>query len=265
MTIDFSTVTELAGDQVSQEQVDRICHRYYWAGTMCRGKDVVEAACGPGQGLGYLAGLARSLRAGDYCEPILGMAREHYGNRLPLGVFDAQKMPFEDQSADFILLFEAIYYLPSANQFLEECRRVLRPGGKVLIATANKDLFDFNPSPFSQRYYGVVELKQLLQAHGFACQCYGAFPMGSVSRRQRAFRWVKKAAVWLHLMPKTMKAKKLLKRLAFGRLVPMPREICEGMIDYQEPKLLDLSQPDHTHKVIYCAGSIEKPGVEAGR
>ena len=52
-------------------------NRYYWAGEYCRDKDVVEAACGSGQGLGYLAGIARSLEAGDYSDEILSIARRH--------------------------------------------------------------------------------------------------------------------------------------------------------------------------------------------
>ncbi len=57
----YVDVTELSGDEVSQEQVERLCHRYYWAGGYCRDKDVLEAGCGAGQGLGYIAGLARSV------------------------------------------------------------------------------------------------------------------------------------------------------------------------------------------------------------
>ena len=48
MANDYLDVTELAGDDVTREQIERICHRYYWAGGYCRGKDVVEAACGAG-------------------------------------------------------------------------------------------------------------------------------------------------------------------------------------------------------------------------
>ncbi len=54
---DYVSVTEIAGDDVTQEQIDRLCNRYYWAGQYCAGKDVVETACGSGQGLGYLAGI----------------------------------------------------------------------------------------------------------------------------------------------------------------------------------------------------------------
>jgi len=29
---DYISVTEIAGDEVTQEQIDRLCNRYYWAG-----------------------------------------------------------------------------------------------------------------------------------------------------------------------------------------------------------------------------------------
>ena len=62
---------------------------------------------------------------------------------IRLRQFDAQDMPFEDKSKDVIIMFEAIYYIPDAERFVRECERVLPSGGKVLIATANKDLYDF--------------------------------------------------------------------------------------------------------------------------
>lgn len=46
MPTDYLDVTELAGDVVSREQIERIIHRYVWAGSYCRGKDVLETACG---------------------------------------------------------------------------------------------------------------------------------------------------------------------------------------------------------------------------
>jgi hypothetical protein len=42
---DYLSVTEISGDEVSQEQVDRLCNRYYWARKYCKDKDVAEAAC----------------------------------------------------------------------------------------------------------------------------------------------------------------------------------------------------------------------------
>src|ERR1035437_9187839 len=167
MTVDFASVTELVGDEIAQEQLDRLCHRYYWGGTFCAGKDVIEAACGIGPGLGYLAARARTFCAGDVTPGILAIAQRQYGGRVELRQFDAQEMPFDDNSKDVIILFEAMYYLPSAETFIGECRRVLRDRGKVLIVTANKDLYDFNRSPYSTRYYGVVELNEVFTRSGF--------------------------------------------------------------------------------------------------
>jgi SAM-dependent methyltransferase len=253
--IDYSTVTEIAGDKISQEQLERLCHRYFWAGIYCVGKDVVEAACGSGPGLGHLVKVAKSLRAGDYTPSTLKWAEDHYGSRVPLQVFDAQEMPYPDRSADVVILFEALYYLASTDKFVQECKRILRPGGVVLIANANKDLYDFNPSPHSYTYHGVVELEQLFSSHGFSVECFGFLPVTEVSLRQKVLRPVKKAAVSLGLVPKTTGGKKWLKRVVFGKMVRMPEEIQEGMVSYKAPTSLPLNWPDRTHKVIYCAAN----------
>jgi Methylase involved in ubiquinone/menaquinone biosynthesis len=258
MANDYISVTEISGDQVSSEQVERLCHRYYWAGTWCAGKDVVEAACGTGQGMGYLKSLAKSLEAGDISEPILDIAKKYYKDKVPLSLFSAQDMPFSDSSKDVILLFEAIYYLPDVNQFLSECKRILRPDGKVLIVTANKNLYDFNPSPNSNEYYGVMELNKLFSHNGFSCEFFGYFPIDKISLLQRLLRPTKKMVVSLGLIPKTMAGKKLLKRLVFGRLQQMPAEITEEMYPYLPPDSIGSQYPDQKHKVIYCAATLNK-------
>ncbi len=255
---DYLSVTELSGDEVSQEQVERLCNRYFWAGQYCRGKDIIEAACGTGQGLGYLSRLSKSLVGGDYSNEILKRAKSHYGDRVVLKQFDAQEMPFSDNSADVIILFEAIYYIPSVEKFLKECRRILRNNGKVLIATANRDLPDFNPSPYSHQYFGVVELGRIFAAHGFSTEFFGDTPVTSLTLRQKILRPVKKLAVKFGLIPKTMGGKKLLKRLVFGGLIKMPPEIAEGMCLYRPPTPLAISHPDRIHKVIYCAATLQK-------
>jgi len=255
MANDFLSVTELAGDDVTVEQVDRMCQRYYWAGKYCQGKDVLEVACGTGQGAGYLAGLANSYRAGDYSEKILGIARAHYGERIEFQQLDAQQLPFENGSFDVIVFFEAIYYLPSAERFVAECRRVLRLGGKVLIATANKDLYDFNPSPHSYTYYGVSELQGLFRRYGFALSFFGNTPVNGLSWRQRTLRPIKKFVANSGLMPKTMAGKKMLKKLVFGSLVPMPSEISAGMVPYVDPVPIPADRPDRMHKVLYCVAT----------
>lgn len=254
---DYIAVTELPGDDVTTEQVERMCRRYYWAGDYCRDKDVLEVACGAGQGVGYLASLAKSVKAGDYSAAILGIARRHYGERFEFQQFDAQQMPFPDQSIDVVLIFEAIYYIPDADKFFRECKRVLRPGGTLLIATANKDLYDFNPSTQSYRYFGVRELTDILGAYGFRVEFFGDTPVAAVSLRQRMSRPVKAFTSRFGLIPKTKAGKKLLKRFVFGGLVSMPSEITASTSPYVLPAPLPKGQADGSHKVILCAAHID--------
>lgn len=262
---DFLDVTELAGTPISGEQLKRLAHRYVWASHYCREQRVAEIACGTGPGLGLLHRVAASLEAGDCSEPMLDRVRRHYGNRIPIERFDAARMPYADSSKDVLIIFEAIYYLADVDRFITECKRVLAPGGRVLVATANKDLSDFNPSPHSRSYLGVKELAAAFAAHGFSVRCFGYLPVDSVSMRQRLLRPVKRLAVSLHLMPRTMRGKQLLKTIVFGRPVTMPAEIDAGTVAYAPPAELALERPDCRHKVIYCVATLGSDGAVARR
>jgi len=253
----FQTVTELPGEPVSRLQIDRLVSRYTWAAGYCHDRDVLEAACGAGPGLGLLGAVARTLEAGDLTESILERARDHYGERFPLRRFDALDMPFEDRSKDVVILFEALYYLPSAKEFVTECRRVLRPGGRVLLATVNKDLWDFHPSAFSVAYYGVPELRALFAAGGFETEFFGFEPVNRLSAFQSALRHVKRFAIASRLMPRTMAGKRWLKRIFYGPQVPMPNEL--GLRDgaATAPTPLSDARPDTIHRIIYCAATLQ--------
>lgn len=250
--LEFLDVTELAGDPISGEQLKRLVHRYMWAAGFCRGKDVAEVACGTGPGLGFLARVSNSLEAGDFSTPMLDRVRKHYGENIPLSQFDALTMPYGESSKDILVIFEAIYYLSDVEKFRDECRRVLRPGGYLLIATSNKDLSDFNPSPYSHRYLGTRELGEVFGKLG-EVSLFGFLDTRTIALRQRILRPIRVLAVKFGLMPKTMTGKRLLKRLVFGKPINMPAEIDGSEVAYQPPKKLSAAEPDQRHKVIYCA------------
>lgn len=253
MTAQFVKVTEIEGQKISQEQLFRTCHRYHWAARIVAGKDVLEVACGAGQGLGLLKQYAKTVTAGDISPEVLHSAKTTYGNDIPLSVFGAEDLPFDDASFDAILLFEAIYYVPNVERFFLEAHRVLRPDGRLLIVTANKDLFDFTPSPFSQRYLGVTELAQEAMAAGFAPEFFALIDTRTVSLRQRILRPVKSVVTKLGLMPKTMHGKALFKKLFFGEMAVMSGDISNCSIDYSEPIAISQDHKNLTHKVIYCS------------
>lgn len=258
MTAEFVNVTEIEGQLISQEQLMRTCHRYHWAAQYCAGKDVLEVACGAGQGLDLLKVHARSLVAGDISPEVLETARRTYGNTIPLEVFGAEELPFRDDSVDVILMFEALYYVPRTARFFAEARRVLRPGGKLLIVTANKDLYDFTPSPYSERYLGVRELQRELEASSFVGDFWGLIDTRTVSVRQRILRPIKGVVTKFGLMPKTMSGKAWMKKLFFGEMAIMPANIVHVSFEYDPPTPIARNLADAVHKVIYCCASLDK-------
>lgn len=248
----FDDVTELPGEEISSEQLFRIYNRYHWTAEYCQNKDVLEVACGSGAGIGYLARFSKSVTAGDYSQTILDAPQNHYKSQFDIRCFDAQDMPFEKASFDVVVMHEALYYIPDADQFLKECCRVLRPGGIVLITSANKDLFDFSPSPHSTVYRGAQELKSLLFNHGFDVKLFGSIQLAKIGLKQKITRPIKWLAVRLNLIPKTMRGKRLLKRLVFGRSVLMPAEIVPDMTAIETLTPISGDTPCLTHKIIYC-------------
>ena len=78
MGIDYTTVTEVPGNRVTQEQLERMFHRYCFAANFSTGKDILEVACGTGQGLYYLAKRAKKVFGGDYTEKLIKEAKRYY-------------------------------------------------------------------------------------------------------------------------------------------------------------------------------------------
>lgn len=250
----YTTVTELPVYKGSKEQIERLYQRYRFAYQYCKGKDVLELACGAGQGLGYLAETAKRVVGNDIDEKNLRFARRQYSGRQEIEIsrFDAQDIPFEDNSFDVVILYEAVYYLEDTNRFVDEAHRILRDNGMLIICTANKDWPDFNPSPHSVRFFSVPELTSLLKRKFFDIEFFGGFPTDSKGTKDALTSFIKRAAVSLHLMPKTMKGKELLKRIFFGRLYPLPSELKEGMAEYMKPQPITDDLKNTSHKVIFA-------------
>lgn len=252
--MDYTEVTEATGSRVIREALSMLYTRYKTAAAFCEGKAVLEVACGSGQGLGYLAAKARRVVGGDCTETLLGLARRHYGGRVPLVRLDAHALPFRDHSFDIVILYEAIYYLTRPDKFLDECCRVLRDQGVVLICTVNKEWSEFNPSPLSVRYFGARELAELLGQQGFSFELYGGFPVSRESLKDRVVSLLKRLAVRLHFIPKTMKGKEALKKLFFGRLTPIPPEVTDGMAELSPLVPINGNCVISEYKVLYAIG-----------
>lgn len=256
MSTDYQAVTETPDIGVTREALAMALTRYQYAAGLSEGKRVLEAACGVGQGLGLLQHSAMRVVGGDYSASLIATARRHYGERIDLVRFDAQAIPFAAHTFDVVILYEAIYYLARPELFVAEARRVLNPGGTILICSANPERPDFNPSPLSTHYPSSRELAKLLSGGGFSAELAGGFPVDQASTRGRLIAGLRRFAVANGLMPKTMRGKQLLKRLFLGRLVPLPAELQEGAAEGERLVPIPSDQPAPNYKVIFAMGRL---------
>jgi SAM-dependent methyltransferase len=101
-----------------------------------QGKDVLEIGCGRGAGTAHVAKryTPRSIVGCDFAPEAVRRCSRAYadtpGLRFELG--DATNLPFPDRSFDIVLNVESSHCYPSRARFLEEVKRVLRPGGHFL-------------------------------------------------------------------------------------------------------------------------------------
>lgn len=225
--------------------------RYEVVRRLADGRRVLEIACGTGQGLGYVAASADYLVGGDITESLLTKARAHYGDRVPLVQFDAHHLPFVGGSFDLIQLHEALYYMADPDRVFAECCRVLSPEGVLVISTINPRWSDFNPSPFSTAYLDAAQLQRILVPPFGRVEISFGFKVGSSGTRQRLLSAIKRTAIRLRLIPRTMTGKTLLKRVFLGPLLRMPAELKPSLAPVDEPAITPLEN-SRSFRIIYA-------------
>lgn len=252
MRTDYTSVTEMPGNKVTMEQLQMIYCRYYTASKFVSGKEVLEVGCGPGLGLGYLAGRAKRVIGGDYTESSLRCAQEHYKGRIELLCLDAHALPFRDSCFDVVLLFEVIFYLAQPDKCLEEFRRVLRKGGVLILCLPNKDLPGFISSSFSIKYFSVPELFDLLGQHYYDVNVFGTFPIATdaIKQRLRLTRLMMGKA--FNLLPKGKEIKEFLKERIMGKNLILKNEIEYGIVNDFQLTPLPIDSPDFQYQLLYA-------------
>lgn len=139
----------------------------------CRERDVLEAGFGEGYGADLLSTVARTVIGVDYDESAVAHVRARYP-RVRALQGNLAALPLPDESVDVVVNLQVIEHLWDQSQFVGECRRVLRPGGALLISTPNRITFtpgsDTPINPFHTRELNAGELTDLLTGGGFTVE-----------------------------------------------------------------------------------------------
>jgi ubiquinone/menaquinone biosynthesis C-methylase UbiE len=105
-----------------------------WVCSQAEG-DVLEIAVGTGRNFSYYPDAIR-LTGIDISEEMLTLARARaaeLGREFDLRLGDAQSLDFSDASFDTVVSTFSLCSIPDDGKTVAEIRRVLRPGGRVLL------------------------------------------------------------------------------------------------------------------------------------
>ena len=133
---------------------------------------ILELGCGPGKYVGLLANNGFDVTGVDpYAFPTWDELQGRDNVRMMSGVF-GESLPFPDRSFDAVVCLSALLYFEDPHKGLEEMKRVLKPGGRLVIRTVNRLNFYTTRTgrrldPESKQLYSPDELQSLVRAHGF--------------------------------------------------------------------------------------------------
>lgn len=121
-------------------QMPELRERTHEALGACAGSAVVDVGCGTGTATRQLIKRGIAATGIDPSEHLIDVARErHPGVRFEVGA--AQNMPFADASLDGYRAERVYQHLTDPQIALDEARRVLRPGGRIVLLDADADLW----------------------------------------------------------------------------------------------------------------------------
>jgi SAM-dependent methyltransferase len=122
-----------------EDHLIRLFHEvtWTWAGAQLGG-EVLDFGCGAGEGTAAMAPHAASILGVDVAAEAIEHAREQ--NAGPNIGFETvgDAVPRPDGSFDVVCSFQVLEHVADPDAYLAEARRLLRPGGVLLLATPDR-------------------------------------------------------------------------------------------------------------------------------
>jgi len=143
-------------------QLSRRLEQAFDVAEVAAGMRVLDVGCGRGEILRHCLKLGARAYGVDYSSVAARMAARLTGDGgARVGMADAKVLPFRSGSFDRVLMFDLVEHLHpwELRQALSEVRRVLRPGGRLIVHTAPNVWYD-------QYAYPVVRGVRTLMGEG---------------------------------------------------------------------------------------------------
>lgn len=138
-------------------------HRYTIAQEYIADKVVLDIASGEGYGSNLLSKTAKYVYGVDISREAVSHANNKYAkSNLTFMEGSASKMPLDDHSIDVLVSFETIEHHDKHDEMMQECRRVLKKDGILIISSPDKKYFSDIP-----KYQNEFHVKELYKDEFF--------------------------------------------------------------------------------------------------
>jgi len=144
-------------------------HRYALAMEFVPNKKVLDIACGEGYGSHLLAGKASHVTGVDINKEVISQASAKYQKpNLAFIAGSAEDIPAGGKQFDIVVSFETLEHIANHDKMMEEIKRVLQPGGLLIISTPDKKNYSDKTgyqNPFHLKELYPEEFTALLKNH----------------------------------------------------------------------------------------------------
>jgi SAM-dependent methyltransferase len=106
-----------------------------------KGRRVLEVGCGAGTDLVRFAKGGADVTGVDVAASAIALARQNFaqqGLQADLREADGEHLPFPDNAFDLVYGHGVVQYTADAQKLVDECRRVLKPGGEAIFQVYNR-------------------------------------------------------------------------------------------------------------------------------
>lgn len=106
-----------------------------------RGRRVLDVGCGAGVDLARFVNGGASGVGVDIASSAVRLARENFQQQQLSGGFveaDGEQLPFPSEAFDVVYAHGVVQYTGDGMRLVEECRRVLKPGGTAIFQVYNR-------------------------------------------------------------------------------------------------------------------------------